>query len=62
MSGQPKLDRHRQKTVTIRVPLKVLDALRGLAKRNGHTLLGEAGLAIKAHLKGAGSTAASQRR
>jgi hypothetical protein len=34
------------------VPLEVLDALRALAKRNGHTLLGEAGLAIEAHLRG----------
>jgi hypothetical protein len=52
MSGrQPETDRHRNKTVTLRMPGKVMDALRKLAKRSGHTLTREASLAIEAHLQ-----------
>ena len=51
MSGrEPKLDRHRHKTVTLRIPVKVMKAMRMLAKRREHTLAHEAALAIEAHL------------
>jgi hypothetical protein len=44
------IDRHRQKTVTFRIPAHLMDALRELARRNRRTLWREAGLAIEAHL------------
>jgi predicted DNA-binding protein len=51
MSGrESKPDRHRRKTVTFRLPVKLMKAMRTLAKRRGHTLACEAGLAIEAHL------------
>jgi hypothetical protein len=43
-------DRHRRKTVTFRIPVHLMEALRELATRNRRTLSREAGLAIKARL------------
>ena len=43
-------DRHRRKTVTLRIPADLMEALRELAQRNRRTLWREAGLAIQAHL------------
>jgi predicted DNA-binding protein len=55
MAGRdPKPDRHQQKTISFRIPAQLMEALRTLAKRNDHTLSQEAGLAIEAHIKGAG--------
>jgi hypothetical protein len=55
MSGRgPKSDRHRRKTISFRIPAPLMEALRTLAKRNGRTLLQEAGLAIEARVKEAG--------
>jgi hypothetical protein len=47
---KPKADRHRQKTITFRIPADLMEALRKQARRTGRTLSREAGLAIKAHL------------
>jgi hypothetical protein len=47
-------DRHRQRTVSFRLPDEVMDELRILAKRNRRTLSGEAQLAFEKHLAASG--------
>jgi predicted DNA-binding protein len=43
-------DRHKQKTVSFRLPQPLTARLRALAKRNRRTLSGEAQLALEIHL------------
>ncbi len=43
-------DRHRQKTVSFRLPEPLMVQLRLLAKRNRRTLSGEAQIAFESHL------------
>ena len=47
-------DRHRQRTVSFRLPEQVMDELRILARRNRRTLSGEAQLAFENHLSANG--------
>jgi predicted DNA-binding protein len=43
-------DRHRQKTVSFRLPEELMAELRHLAERNRRTLSGEARVAFETHL------------
>jgi TraY domain-containing protein len=43
-------DRHRQKTVSFRLPEELMGQLRRLAERNRRTLSGEARVAFETHL------------
>jgi predicted DNA-binding protein len=57
-------DRHKQKTVSFRLPQELTSRLRTLAKRNRRTLSGEAQLALEYHLAANGllrSTVAKHR-
>lgn len=43
-------DRHKQKTVSFRLPEPLMDSFRRLASRNRRTLSGEVRIAIENHL------------
>lgn len=43
-------DRHKQKTVSFRLPEELMDSFRSLADRNRRTLSGEVRIAIENHL------------
>jgi hypothetical protein len=43
-------DRHKQKTVSFRLPEALMDSFRSLADRNRRTLSGEVRIAIENHL------------
>jgi predicted DNA-binding protein len=52
MPNKPKrtTDRHKQKTVSFRLPEGLMDSFRKLADRNRRTLSGEVRIAIENHL------------
>ena len=51
MSGARKSpNRHKQKTVSFRLPDQVMELMRTLARRNRRTLSGEAQIAFESHL------------
>jgi predicted DNA-binding protein len=43
-------DRHRQKTVSFRLPEALMERFRALARKNRRTLSGEAQVALESHL------------
>jgi hypothetical protein len=44
------IDRHKQKTVSFRLPEELMESFRALADRNRRTLSGEVRIAIENHL------------
>ena len=62
MSHDRTPDRHTQKTVSYRLPERLTEAIRELAKRNRRTLSGEVQLALEAHLASNGIVLSPQTR
>jgi len=55
-------DRHKQRTVSFRLPEQVMEQLRLLAKKNRRTLSGEAQLAFEHHLAANGVSDSGTKR
>jgi hypothetical protein len=53
-NSRKNADRHKQKTVSFRLPETLMDAFRDLANRNRRTLSGEVRIAIENHLAASG--------
>jgi hypothetical protein len=49
-----RTDRHRQKTVSFRLPVPLMEQFRRLAQQNRRTLSGEAEIALENHLSANG--------
>jgi hypothetical protein len=57
MPTKKNADRHKQKTVSFRLPEALMECFRALASRNRRTLSGEVRIAIENHLAASGMAA-----